>query len=54
MAKAYDLIVIGSGTAAMVAGNRLASAGRRVAVMDHRPFGGTCGAKCWVHNLHFC
>ncbi len=45
MAKAYDLIVIGSGTAAMVASNRLASAGRKVAVMDYRPFGGTCALR---------
>lgn len=41
MARAYDLIVIGTGTAAMVASHRIASAGRKVAVIDYRPFGGT-------------
>lgn len=45
MTKAYDLIVIGSGTAAMVAANRVASAGRKVAVVDYRPFGGTCALR---------
>lgn len=45
MAKAYDLIVVGSGTAAMVAGHRTASAGWKVAVIDYRPFGGTCALR---------
>ncbi|MGE0232086.1 MAG: NAD(P)/FAD-dependent oxidoreductase [Flavobacteriaceae bacterium] len=45
MAKSYDLIVIGTGTAAMVASFRLASAGWKVAVMDYRPFGGTCALR---------
>ncbi|MBD2746035.1 NAD(P)/FAD-dependent oxidoreductase [Microvirga sp. BT688] len=45
MAKSYDLIVIGSGTAAMVASHRMASAGRKVAVADYRPFGGTCALR---------
>lgn len=45
MTKTYDLIVIGTGTAAMVASNRMASAGRKVAVMDYRPFGGTCALR---------
>ncbi len=38
----YDLAIIGSGTAAMVAAMRMRSAGWRVAVVDHKPFGGTC------------
>jgi glutathione reductase (NADPH) len=38
----YDLIVIGTGTAAQGAAGRVAHAGRSVAVVDHRPFGGTC------------
>ncbi len=38
MAQSYDLVVIGSGTAAMVAANRMSSAGRKVAVVDYRPF----------------
>jgi glutathione reductase (NADPH) len=37
----YDLIVIGSGTAAQVAASSVRKAGRSVAVIDHRPFGGT-------------
>ena len=45
MAKTYDLIVIGTGTAAQVASNRLAAAGWQVAVTDYRPFGGTCALR---------
>src|SRR5216683_5171946 len=42
---AYDLIVIGTGTAAQVAAGRVRRAGRSVAVIDHRPFGGTCALR---------
>jgi glutathione reductase (NADPH) len=45
MNGAYDLIVIGSGTAAQVASARVRSAGWTVAVIDHRPFGGTCALR---------
>src|SRR6266853_6637961 len=45
MAKKYDLAVIGSGTAAQVASHRIASAGWKVAVIDSRPFGGTCALR---------
>lgn len=38
----YDLLVIGTGTAAQVASARVRVAGWSVAVIDHRPFGGTC------------
>ena len=41
----YDLIVIGTGTAAQVAASRIRKAGRSVAVIDHRPFGGTCALR---------
>src|SRR6267378_3869365 len=41
----YDLIVIGTGTAAQVASSRVRKAGRSVAVIDHRPFGGTCALR---------
>src|SRR5918994_3386924 len=41
----YDLIVIGTGTAAQVAAARVRKAGRSVAVVDHRPFGGTCALR---------
>ena len=40
--ETYDLIVIGTGTAAQVAAGRVRKAERSVAVIDHRPFGGTC------------
>ncbi len=41
----YDLVVIGTGTAAQVASGRVRNAGRSVAVIDHRPFGGTCALR---------
>ncbi len=41
----YDLVVLGSGTAAQVASSRVRAAGWRVAVIDHRPFGGTCALR---------
>jgi glutathione reductase (NADPH) len=41
----YDLIVIGTGTAAQTAAGRVRRAGRSVAVIDHRPFGGTCALR---------
>ena len=43
--KTYDLIVIGTGTAAQVASARVRAAGWSVAVIDHRPFGGTCALR---------
>ena len=45
MNEPYDLIVIGSGTAAQVAIARVRKRGWRVAVIDHRPFGGTCALR---------
>lgn len=45
MDQLYDLIVIGSGTAAQVAISRVRKRGWRVAVVDHRPFGGTCALR---------
>jgi glutathione reductase (NADPH) len=41
----FDLIVIGTGTAAQVAAGRVRRAGRSVAVIDDRPFGGTCALR---------
>jgi len=41
----YDLAIIGTGTAAMVAAMRVRSAGWSVAVVDHKPFGGTCALR---------
>ena len=43
--KRYDLLVIGTGTAAQVASARVRAAGRSVAVIDHRAFGGTCALR---------
>ncbi|MFD5215460.1 FAD-dependent oxidoreductase [Microbacterium sp. NPDC058345] len=40
-----DLIVIGSGTAGAVAAYESAAVGRRAAVVDHLPFGGTCALR---------
>jgi pyruvate/2-oxoglutarate dehydrogenase complex dihydrolipoamide dehydrogenase (E3) component len=37
--------VIGTGTAAQTAAGRVRRAGRSVAVIDHRPFGGTCALR---------
>jgi len=45
MAKTYELVVIGTGTAAQAAASRCRSAGWRVAVIDHLPFGGTCALR---------
>ncbi len=45
MFQAYDLVIIGTGTAAMVAATRVRSAGWSVAVVDFRPFGGTCALR---------
>jgi len=38
----YDLVVIGTGSAARAAATQVRGAGRSVAVIDHHPFGGTC------------
>ena len=45
MAKAFDLIVIGTGTAAATVANRCADTNWRVAVIDHLPYGGTCALR---------
>lgn len=45
MTTTYDLVIIGSGTAAQVASARMRAAGWSVAVIDHRPFGGTCALR---------
>jgi glutathione reductase (NADPH) len=45
MSKQYDLVVIGAGTAARAAATRVRAAGRTVAVVDFRPYGGTCALR---------
>ena len=41
----HDLAIIGTGTAAMVAAMRVQNAGWNVAVIDEKPFGGTCALR---------
>ena len=41
----FDLVVIGTGTAAMVAAMQVRDAGWSVAVIDEKPFGGTCALR---------
>src|SRR5258706_649118 len=45
MSEVYDLVIVGTGTAAMVAAMRVRAAGWSVAVIDFRPFGGTCALR---------
>ncbi len=45
MSTTYDLIVIGSGTAATTVARRVSAAGLSVAVTDFRPYGGTCALR---------
>src|SRR6266849_563509 len=45
MSNVYDLVIVGTGTAAMVAAMRVRAAGWSVAVVDFRPFGGTCALR---------
>jgi glutathione reductase (NADPH) len=45
MQKQYDLVVIGTGSAAGTAAARCRAAGWTVAVIDSRPFGGTCALR---------
>lgn len=41
----FDLVVIGAGTAAMVCAMRVRKAGWSVALVDEKPFGGTCALR---------
>src|SRR5215475_15095114 len=45
MARHFDLIVIGSGSAATSIAHPCRSAGWQVAMVDSRPFGGTCALR---------
>src|SRR5262249_50089473 len=45
MTQAFDLVVIGSGGAAQTVASRCRSAGWAVAMVDKRPFGGTCALR---------
>lgn len=44
MAK-YDVVVVGTGSAASTVAMRCRNAGKQVAVVDSRPFGGTCALR---------
>jgi glutathione reductase (NADPH) len=41
----FDLIVIGTGTAASITASECSSAGWSVAIIDSLPFGGTCALR---------
>ena len=45
MTKSFDLIAIGTGTAASTVAYKCRAAGWNVAVVDSRPFGGTCALR---------
>ena len=45
MGRQFDLVVIGSGAAASGVASRVRQAGRSVAIVDFRPFGGTCALR---------
>jgi glutathione reductase (NADPH) len=45
MTQTFDLVVVGSGSAAGVVASRCRSAGWTVAMIDKRPFGGTCALR---------
>ena len=45
MTSTHDLLVIGSGSGARGVANRCRAAGSTVAIIDHRPLGGTCALR---------
>src|SRR5712692_3483072 len=45
MTKSFDLVVIGTGSAALTVAYACREAGWQVAVIDSRPFGGTCALR---------
>ncbi|MFQ5799338.1 MAG: FAD-dependent oxidoreductase, partial [Bacteroidota bacterium] len=45
MTKKFDLIVIGTGSAGSTVAHKCRSAGWNVAIVDSRPFGGTCALR---------
>jgi len=45
MTRKFDLVVIGTGAAASAVASRCRSAGWQVAIIDSRPFGGTCALR---------
>src|SRR5207244_4410534 len=45
MSESFDLIVLGTGTAAATPANQCRKAGWRVAIVDDLPYGGTCALR---------
>src|SRR5262249_6611690 len=45
MEQQYDVVVIGTGSAAAIVASRCRAVGRTVAIIDARPFGGTCALR---------
>lgn len=45
MARAFDVVVLGTGSAGTSAAARCREAGRSVAIVDVRPYGGTCALR---------
>src|SRR2546425_519086 len=45
MTRKFDVTVIGTGSAASAVASRCHKAGRQVAIVDSRPFGGTCALR---------
>ena len=45
MSRKFDLVVIGTGSAASTVAHECRSAGWEVAIVDSRPFGGTCALR---------
>lgn len=45
MKKSFDVVVIGTGAAGSTVARRCRAAGRDVAIVDSRPFGGTCALR---------
>src|SRR3989442_15792615 len=45
MTRTFDLIVVGSGSAASIVASRCREAGWTVAMIDKQPFGGTCALR---------
>jgi glutathione reductase (NADPH) len=45
MERKFDLVVIGTGAAGSAAAHKCRKAGWDVAIIDSRPFGGTCALR---------
>src|SRR6202049_402770 len=45
MTRQFDVIAIGTGSAASAVASRCREAGWKVAILDSRPFGGTCALR---------